>query len=162
MSNPCVNMKQFTPSRRPPRVGDIFAYQMPDRLFRFGRIVRTDALMGGMPDCLLLYLYRTPSPSMDDRPELRTTDLLLPPIATNRLGWSRGYFKTIERAEMKPGDYLDAHVFMVLGTDPPIYCDEYGNDVPPPKEKCGTWALSSYAGIDKRVSRVLGFDEPGE
>ena len=162
MTRPQTNMAVLTPSRKRPRAGDVFTYLMPDGLFRYGRVIRTDAVMGGMPGCLLVYLFDATSKNKHVVPVLDKECLLLPPAATNSLGWRRGYIETVVRAPLEPEQVLPQHCFRVLGPFEGCTVDEYGREVPAIEGECGTWALKSYAGLDKLLSKRLGFAEPRE
>ena len=53
---PPTNIRILAPSRKKNvREGDVFTYLMPDARYRFGRVIATDARIGPMEGCLLLY-----------------------------------------------------------------------------------------------------------
>ena len=91
------NLRVLQPSRKALRVGDVFALSPRDSSYIFGRVVATDAVVGsGLNRLVLIYVYRGWHETLEVRPadlELTPLDLLVPPMITNRLGWSRGYFK---------------------------------------------------------------------
>lgn len=155
-----MNMRVLHPSRKRLRPGDIFAYQMPDDLYRFGRVIRTDTSIANWPDVVLVYLYRPSSVSKLEVPWLGRNNLLIPPVGTNRLGWSRGYFETVAQRPLQPDDVLPVHCFEETWTRHPRYWTEDGDRLPDRTEPCGVWALSSYANIDADLSEALGFPEP--
>ncbi|WP_426004559.1 Imm26 family immunity protein [Paenarthrobacter sp. NyZ202] len=97
MSPVQTNMRVLNPSRIKNRAGSVFTLQMPDGLFSFGRLVSTDVNAGMGPGAQLIYVfsYRSQSKELPLRTELRSKKLLLPPLMTNRLPWTRGYFETI-------------------------------------------------------------------
>jgi hypothetical protein len=82
-------------------------------------------------------------------------ELLVAPIVTNRLPWSKGYFETIDSRLLDSTDVLPVNCF--LSTSRGLYFDEGGNRLPGPVEPVGDYALDSYKTIDDSVSDALGF-----
>ena len=154
-----VNMRVLKKSRVAPVAGDIFALQLellPDRFF-FGRVARVGATVGGFdydPKTILIYLYRTSAPSKDAIPALTPSDLLVPPMATNRLPWSRGYFEGIGHRSLAPSDLLPRHVFYSLARKRLL--DEFGREVAAAEGPVGDYALHSFRTIDDEISKALG------
>ncbi len=137
-----------------PRPGDVFAMKVKRRGYLFGRVIRIDAVLGGFPNCRLLYIYRPLSKRIDAIPELRKDDLLIPPIGTNNLGWRHGFFKTVRRGELIDGDVLARHCFE--GIAPGTYYDEFDHRLSKKIEPCGIHGVASYLVIDDEVSVALG------
>jgi hypothetical protein len=90
------------------RAWDVFAMQMPDDLYLFGRVICTDAVSGFSAGAILIYVFRTRSEvkARPRRQELRPDNLLASPILINRLPWSRGYFETIDHRLLEQADLL--------------------------------------------------------
>ena len=156
MSEPNLRLQQA--SRHHLRSGDLFVMCLADDLFVFGRVIRTDVLAGwSMPNAILLYIYDWPatSPEPPPRRELSPDRLLVPPLMTNRLGWSRGYFRTIANWPLEPGEAFDRHCFESSRDDRACF-DEFANELPHRSEPCGEWGLHSYRTIDDAVSGALG------
>jgi hypothetical protein len=156
-----TNMVVLERSRRRQQVGDLFTLRLGTRPYLFGRVVRTDANAGGFPNSNLVYIFRIESdlPVPPDRADLRPSNLLVPPIMTNRLPWSRGYFRTIASWPIGPGEALQRHCFEEPRRPPDYphrYFDEHGVELPNRVEPCGEWGLHSYRTIDDAVSRALG------
>jgi hypothetical protein len=151
-----TNLRVLKTSRRKPKVGDVFAVQTPDRKYLFGRVIDAKAAIGPMKGCILIYLFRTRSDSKNPpaRGELAPTNLLLPPLITNQLPWSRGYFETIAHSPLEPGEVLEQHCFRRSNGQ---YFDEANNELPGPVEPVGDWGLQSYRTIDDEISDALGF-----
>ncbi|MFZ6870978.1 Imm26 family immunity protein [Undibacterium sp. Di27W] len=150
-----TNMLVLKRTRRQPKIGDIFAYQLgpvPDK-FYFGRVIATDAELGNCPDVILIYLYKTPSSEKTVIPELLTSDLLVPPIGTNKKPWTMGYFEFIENREIFSKDRLVSHCFYrpLNGR----FYDEYANELPHSIEPVGIFGLSGLGAIDDEVSDAL-------
>lgn len=141
---------------RKPQVGDIFAMLPPDGAFLFGRVISTTASFGGKPIATLIYIYQPRSRSADEIPELSPRQLLLPPILTNTLGWSRGYFQRVARRPLEAQDVLEQHCFQGGFGKQRGYFDERGRRLPGPVEPVGVTGLASYRSIDDAVSRALG------
>lgn len=149
------NLRVLETSRRTLRRGDVFALSPADGVFLFGRVIDLEASIGGFPG-ILLYVYdivrSTPEPP--DVTTLTPARLLVPPMSTNRLGWSRGYFKTVLHADLRPGDTLRVHCFR--DTLRGRYFDEHGRRLAQAVEPVGEWGLQSYRTIDDAVSAALG------
>lgn len=90
-----MNLLVLKKSSRRPKSGDVFVTLPPDDLFLYGRVISTEAKIGAMEGCILIYIYNVRSTTKLPIPQLSPTKLLLPPIMTNRLPWRRGYFETI-------------------------------------------------------------------
>lgn len=155
-----LNMRPLSKkSRKKPRPGDIFVVQMPDRLFRYGRVIRVDANVGGLP-AMLVYIFRASSPTKLPVPALRKEELLVPPLLINNTGWRDGYFETVEHRLLKADDVLPVHCFY----DDPFkrYVDADGNALAQRYQPCGFYGLGGYGSVDLKVSKALGFPEPTE
>lgn len=158
MSVVVTNMRVLQPSRKGLAAGDLFVLQMPDDLYSFGRVIRTDARIGTMDKVILLYIYkpRFETKAPPPRAALSPDDLLIPPVLTNRLPWSRGYFEVVERRPLEAGEVLSPHCFRVAGPAR-IYYDEACNRLPEPVEPVGDYLLESFRTIDDRISHALDF-----
>lgn len=152
-----TNMRVLEPSRKAVREGDVFTYVMPDGKHRFGRVISTEAEIGPITACQLLYFF-DPATASEDPPlsQLRPDSLLIPPCMTNRLGWRRGRFKTVWRGPVPAQARLPQHCFW--DSTRKKYFDEKTNELPGPVEPVGRWGLVSYRRIDDDLSRALGFD----
>lgn len=151
-----MNLKVLKKSNKAPAAGDIFVFQLiqlPEQCY-FGRVIRTDAKVGGFNDTILIYIYRTSSKSKYDIPALSPTDLMAAPMATNRLPWRKGYFENIVNRKIKPADLLALHAFRSPLRDR-IY-DDNGFEVAPTTGLIGINALHSYQTIDDEISKALG------
>jgi hypothetical protein len=151
-----VNLCVLKKSRRPPQPGDIFAMQLPDGSFLYGRVIDIDANPLGVGNGVLVYVYRAGAAAKQEVPELRLDDLLLPPIITNRLGWTHGFFEVVRTDQLRSEDQLPQHCFR---NSSGRYFDARGAPLDGPVEPVGPWALHSYKTIDVLVSRALGLDE---
>lgn len=153
-----TNLQILKPSRKKLRAGDLFAMQFPDDRFLFGRVVTTEARIGPMEGVILIYVYRSRFDSMEvpERSALSAGELLVSPMMTNRLPWSRGYFETVAHWPLEPGDVLSQHCFLsaALGR----YFDELGNELPGPVEPVGDRGLHSFRTIADAISDALGFE----
>jgi hypothetical protein len=154
-----TNLQVLAPSRRAIRPGDVFVFKPASMPFFFGRVIRTDATVGGFPNGILVYLYAVSSTDKTRVPELRRDELLLPPLATNRLPWSRGYFETVASRPLTESDVLPVHCFR---SSTGRCFDEAGNPIEVPVEPMGEFALQSYRSIDDLVSDALGIERAPE
>jgi hypothetical protein len=150
------------PSRRKPQPGDVFAMQLPDDQYVLGRVIRNDAMASWSGQRVVLVYVLGPvreSMRLPDRVELLPPNLLIPPLMTNRLPWSRGYFKTLGNVPIRPGEVLDRHCFE---TSSGRFYDEYLNELPGRIEPCSHWGLHSYRTIDDAISRAIGIPSAPE
>ena len=154
--HPPINLELLRPSRRRLAAGDVFVVKPIRHPFLFGRIIRTDAALFGQGN-LLLYFYDAWSDDAQDIPALARDRLLIPPVVTNRLGWSRGFFNHVENRPLTRGDVLSVHCFVSnVYRDGPRYFDEFRNQLPGPVPPVGEAGLHSYRTIDDEISRALG------
>jgi hypothetical protein len=149
-----MNLQVLRKSRRSPKAGDIFAMLPPDGQYLYGRVVDTDANPLGVGGAILIYIYRARSQDKSPVPELTRDALLLPPLMTNRLPWSRGYFEHLEHIALEPADRLPQHCFKDCVRK--TYRDEHGNRLKKPSGPVGEWGLHSYRTIDDEISKALG------
>ena len=157
-----TNLQILKRSREAPQRGDIFALKPSDDRYLFGRVILADVpqTLAPMPGANLLYLYRhRSSDTSPDLSELRPDRLLIAPVWTNRLAWTKGYFQTLRNEPVQDADLLQQHCFFF----PPLlpgatgkFVDQRGNELSRRVEPCGEWGLVSYRWIDDRVSDALG------
>lgn len=148
-----------SPSRRPPKVGDVFLMRLKDVNLR-GRVVSTSARSDSFsePNCVLLYIYKNTA-SDDTIPtpaELSPPILLIPPVITNAVGWRRGYFRTIGNVELDASQKLAHHVFR-----DPVSGSFYDENSQPTQSDAvnhltGIQVLKSYVTIEDSISQALG------
>jgi hypothetical protein len=151
-----TNFQLIRRSRHVPARGDIFAMQLPSGNYLFGRVVIANPPreFAPGPSTNLIYIYSVKSQNkVADHELLIPANLLLPPIWTNSLGWSKGVFETIENRPLQPGDLLRQHCFRVPLKE--IFVDEAGRNIPARTEPCGEWSLASYRWVDDHVSDAL-------
>lgn len=148
-----MNLVSLKKTKTSPKKGDVFVMLPPDGLFLYGRVIATDAKIGPMTDCILIYIYRERSKRKEDVPTLMRGQLLTAPMLTNKLPWSKGYFETIEHRELGPMDRLPKHCFM---DSRGWYFDEYDHRLSMPKEPVGERGLQSFRTIDDQISSALG------
>lgn len=126
----------FFPKR--PRAGDVFVMERQSGGFIFGRVVRTDACVGDVDRLLLLYIYRTRSQSLDNVPELRRDDLLLPPVLAGDNMFADGYAKVIARSRLRKDHILPVHCFQ---DSRGVFHDEYNHILPERVAPCGVYGV---------------------
>lgn len=147
-------MHQLRPSRKRPKVGDIFEVEF-DAGRLAGRVIRTDALVfEDAPGLNLLYFFRDLAVAHDVKTMRLTTDnLLIPPVLTNNIGWRRGYFQTIGNRPLGAGEAFAQHCFDAYGDG---YFDEYGQQLPKPVQPVGMQGVHSFLTIEHELSVALG------
>lgn len=151
-----MNLAVLKKSRRGPEAGDIFVMLPPDQLFLYGRVISTEAKIGPMENCVLIYIYALRATTKLPVPKLSRDQLLVPPIMTNKLPWRRGYFETIDHQTLEEEDRLRQHCFKDLFIEGK-YFDEFSNELNQCIEPTGAWGLDSFRTIDDEVSKALGF-----
>jgi len=151
-----TNLRVLKPSRKRVKAGDLFAMQIPDGRFLFGRVITTEARIGPMEEVILLYIYAKPSPSKEppDREVLSPDGLLVPPMLTNRLAWTRGVFENVAHWPLTPRDVLPAHCFWDYLRQ--RYYSEKGEELGEPSGPRGEYVLKSFRTIDDAISDALG------
>jgi hypothetical protein len=151
-----TNMQVLKPSRKKPVSGDIFALQLPDDQYLFGRVIYADLPVekAPMPGSYLIYIYdhvsRQKTPVVD---QLRPDRLLLPPVFINLMPWTKDYFETVETQNLTDADLLVQHCFRRWTGE---YLNEQRHRIPAAVEPCGDWGLSSYHLLDDQLSDKLG------
>ena len=153
-----TNLAVLKKSRKRLHPGDVFALKLrQESVFRFGSVIDTDAVAfapeGG---AILIYVHRYASPEKSLPPveELTPDRLLLPPMMTNRLPWSRGYFETIGNVSVEEAPTLPRHCFWHVGWKK--YLDEKRRELSAPIEPVGVYGLHSYRTIDDALSSAVG------
>ena len=149
-----MNLRVLKKSRHIPQAGDIFVMQLPDTHYLFGRVINTNANPLGVGEAILIYIYdiqmNTPYPI----PCFIDSKLLVPPMMTNRLPWTKGYFMHLEHRILEKKETLGQHCFFDDIRN--CYRDEYGNKIKKCIEPVGVWGLDSYRTIDDAISEALG------
>lgn len=157
-----TNLEVLKRSNRPPVGGDVFFMRLPNGLHLFGRVILADVAQGRapMPGANLIYIYDVQSPTpQPDYAELLPNRLLIPPLWTNRLPWTKGYFQHVENRPLGDFDLLRKHCFRRVPVEPNLsgkYVDELGTELRARTEPCGEWGLVSYRWIDDHVSDAVG------
>lgn len=152
-----TNLQSTKRSRHVPARGDTFVMLLPTGKYLFGRVILADPPRESAPgpSTNLIYIYSGQSDTKKpDYQQLTPDRLLLPPIWTNRLGWSKGIFQTVENEPLREHDLLRQHCFR--DSFRRIYLDETGKELSFCVEPCGEWGLVSYRWIDDHVSDAVG------
>jgi hypothetical protein len=150
-----MNLAVLKKTRGRPAPGDIFAMLPPDGLYLYGRVIATDANAGGFEGANLIYVYRARSKEKTAIPELLRAQLLLPPLMTNNLPWTKGYLEVVKNESLGQLERLPQHCFCdVRGW----YFDEKGSRLARPTEPVGVFGLHSFRSIDDEISRALGIE----
>ena len=151
------NLKVLRRTRKPICAGDIFAMQVEEGHYLFGRVIRTDAMLMDIKDCILIYIFRAVSRDKHVIPALDKDNLLVAPILTGPYMWTKGYFETVEHRSLTSHDVLPQHCFHSIRWGA-SYMDADNNRLPGRTEPCGSYAITLSQGIDRAVSRALGLE----
>ena len=152
-----TNLQYLKRSNTKPAPGDVFAMLLPDERYLFGRVILAEVPRGRapMPGAYLLYIYTETASTKEPPLDKLTPDrLLIPPLYTNRKGWTMGLFETVAKTELSPADLLSRHCFWSPTRQ--RYYDETGQEIDGPVEPCGRWALAAYEYVDDLISDALG------
>ncbi|MDO8588492.1 MAG: immunity 26/phosphotriesterase HocA family protein [Armatimonadota bacterium] len=152
-----MNLRVLKRSRKPLKPGDIFALQVKEGEYMFGRVIRVEEHGGPADGFILIYIYNVTSANKSEIPTIDKDNLLIPPYFTNKLPWSRGYFETIENRPLTEDDVLKPHCFWDIVHNE--YRDEFRNVLRHKVEPCGVFGLGSFRTIDIRVSDALGIPQ---
>lgn len=150
-----MNLHVLKRSRGSISRGDIFVMQLCSGDFLFGRVIDADIPRerAPMPAVHLIYIYRDQFATQEPKLEsLRPERLLIPPVFTNRLGWTKGYFETVATQPIASADLLRQHCFRTWNGR---FLDLDGTQLASPTDPCGDWALTSYRMIDDMISDAL-------
>lgn len=157
-----TNLQVLKRSNRSPVRGDVFVMRLHDRPYLFGRVVLADVSQGRapMPGANLIYIYEVwSSTRQPNYSELLPNRLLIAPVWTNSLPWTKGYFQHVENRPLGDFDLLRQHCFRrasISPNSPSKYVNELGADLGERTEPCGEWGLVSYRWIDDHVSDAVG------
>jgi hypothetical protein len=157
MSTVVTNLRVLKRSRVRPAAGDVFAMGLPNGTYLFGLVAfdHVPRERAPMPNANLLYVYRETVASLEPPLDALTPDrLLLPPVWTNDLGWTRGYFQNVAHVDDLQSRLLRQHCFWHVPRK--RYVDENGDPIAARVEPCGEYGLISYRWIDDHVSDALG------
>ena len=138
-------------TRSPVHAGDVFSMKLPSGNYLYGRVVRTDACLRSFCENILIYLFDEIGNEVAPRFPLTVNRLLCGPIITNRQGWTRGFFTTIDSRPLGPDEELPIHCFLSSNGH---YYDERNREVPP-QEPTGEYSLQSYEAIDQAIQDAL-------
>lgn len=134
-------------TRKRPRPGDIFIQRLVSSgLYIPGLVVKEK--VGYASKFILLYFANVLSEKRTSQVgvEAFKDNLLIPPLITNKQGWLKGYFETIEHAKVAESDLLPVHCFE--GNQPGTYYNEYEERLEQRVEPCGfggIWGLLEIA-----------------
>ena len=155
-----TNLRVLKRTNKKPEAGDIFAMQIPDGRYLFGRVIEADLPRDRAPMPLSNLVYIYDALSVSEKPaleRLNPSNLLIPPYFTNRKLWTLGYAKVVDHADVLSEDRLEHHSFKDLIADHRYrIVDEFGVETQHVSDLCGTWGLVSYRYLDDRISEALG------
>lgn len=128
-----VSAVKLCEKRQKAKVGDLFRLSPETGIYLWGRLIRKDRFFGVDANLNLVYIYDAISMEKPDTKLLKPSNLLIPPIVVNNLGWSRGYWQIMISGPLSPRDFLPNHRFVRYvgtgSTDDYVIVDEYGKPV---------------------------------
>jgi hypothetical protein len=148
---PQTNMMLQDPFKKDLHVGDVFRLKYPGPKFIFGRIMRMDCVIAGMPKAILVYVYAGESTIEKTPSVLDKSRLLVAPAFINKLGFSRGFMPVVTNMPVKETDFLPRHCFRDF---PNKFRDEHG-EIVDPIEPIGEYGLGNYRTLDDAISKAL-------
>lgn len=157
MPRPATNLRVLCPSREKRVPGDFFAYEMPDGIKRFGRLIARAVGIGfeAHPVQHLVYFFAGDEAGEFNPTKLSPHKLLIPPLVVNQKPWTLGYFQRVARIPLAEEDVLPTHCFYCPWRNK--YLDEAGRELRWRVEPCGDFGLHSYRTVDDQLSEALGF-----
>ena len=158
--NEIRNLEVLKKTHKRPKVGDVFLFKPTNKPFYFGRVIETSADASLGPIGNLLYLYNSCSEKKDSIPNLLRENLLIPPLITNKLPWSMGYFETVANRPLLETEKFQRHYFKsknpyLNGKD--YFYDEFSAEIPGSKvgSPLGKYGQIGIISISVDVSRAL-------
>lgn len=152
-----TNLRYIKRSTKKPEKGSIFTMLPPDGKYLFGRVIEAalPRARAPMPGANLIYIYAARSHTKEPPfAQLIRSRLLVAPIYTNRMAWTKGIFATVAKTEINKSDLLQQHCFWDALRKRYIDVDQRPLD--DPVEPCGSWGLVSFRKIDDLLSDALG------
>ncbi len=148
-----LTIRKLKRIRKFPKTGDIFCYKTSDGLFRFGRVIKDDAVVGPFRCSLLIYLYSTPSKSKEIVPPLNKKELLLPPMLVDASPWRKGFFQLLKNVPLESKDVFLNHCFEHR-LNKKLY-DEYGKELFRRVKPVGEFALHFDPSVCRHILSTL-------
>jgi len=149
-----TNLTKILAKRKKVCEGDIFVLNILKYNYHWGRVISINASTGGFPNSTLIHIYNVVTDNYDIIPLLCKNNLLVAPIITNNLAWSKGLFYTVANREISKEDKLTQYCFEDVVFNK--YVDENENVIAKRIEPCGYSGLDSYRTIDDILSEKLG------
>lgn len=148
------NLRPLKKSRL--KQGDIFAMLLGNE-YIFGRVIRNNLSFDESPfeGSNLIYIYNIRSSSKSvDYSNLTPNNLLIPPLFTSNILWSRGYAERVSNFGISEKDLLKQHCF--YSPSQKTYFDEKGARLAESTEPCGEWVyVVGLDFIDHKISDAL-------
>ena len=145
-------------SRKKLNDGDVFVMQVYEGHYMFGKVIRAElkSPYGGFSGLVVVHIYRGLTLKPEKKRVLKEKDRILPPKIINRLGWSGGYYLTVDNQEVTdedvpPGNYGFLKEFMVKNP----YLDLDGNVFYEKPLIVGNYSLGNYLTIEESLKELL-------
>ena len=147
----------LTAKRQLAARGDVFTFQLRSKpgIYFFGKVISVDSKIGFRDmNVLMIYIYRATSSSKVAIPNLSKEELLVAPIGTNNVPFTRGYFEILKSNALGGDDVLAQHCFFNPATKQ--YFDEMGQRLGEAVEPVGIDGLSGLESIAQKVLTSSG------
>jgi hypothetical protein len=164
MEEIAINLEHLANSRKNINTGDIFVLKPKGKDYYYGVVANANSNHFGIEDIIHIQIFNYCTEQIANVSDsLYKYDLLLPPILTNKLGWRKGYFKTIGHSDIKLFPTVKRAAFVdVIRTG--YYFDDKSNPLDKiySIETTGAFSIKSYLNIDTLISLKLGIPLPIE
>ena len=150
-----INLEILSPSRKKPKIGDVFVIKPVGHDYYFGQVIKTDVDSGfSKVNNFLIYVFNSTSKDFAAVPKLSRTNLLISPMVVNMKPWTLGYFQFVRNNPLT--EVLPEHSFLCPIRK--VYFNEYGQKQAKSVDGilAGRSGLASYRAVSEEVSQVLG------
>lgn len=136
--------------------GDIFVLKPPKMKFYYGIVANADAKMFSAERILHIHFFDFSTNDYNTVPnKLYDSNLLIPPVLTNKIAWQKGYFKTIGNVTIEKFRTIKEASFYYYNGE--IF-DDNSHQLSKPYsiETTGSFSITSHLNIDNLMSLRLG------
>jgi hypothetical protein len=157
MNKEKINLEFLGISRKKIITGDVFVMKPRKLNYYYGIVANADAKIFSAEGLLHIHFFDFATNDYDNNvpDELCDTNLLIPPVLTNKLAWQKGYFKTIGNTSTDKFRTIKEASFYYYNGE--IFDDRSNQlDRPYSMETTGSFSITSYLNIDNIVSLRLG------
>lgn len=162
MEEMAINLEHLENSRKNIHTGDVFVVKPKGEGYYYGVVANSNSNHFGVEGIIHIQIFNYCTEKIEGVPcDLYKYELLIPPILTNKLGWRKGYFKTIGSLDTNMFPSIKQAVFVdVIRSG--YYFDDKSNQLDRiySIETTGSFSIKSYLNIDALISLKLGIPLP--